>query len=218
MISKIYQTLDYCALGTIYCDEGGEAFWTDRHEASQRLGIKLATVLKNRLQLGGRSLYVGAGVAEIPMLVIETQELNRDVSAFNLRMAEVTILNEGCKSLPFTFYCAEAQTAAGHFDHIWMVSVFNDPERFPELSALGYGRANPATFNPYIFAQEREIVMSMTNDCLKKLTLPGLVTTSVEETPWIKQWCEANKIPFVIEKEDYPTAIVGDPVCFIRVG
>ena len=182
------------------------------------MGVKLATVLRHRLQPWGRSLYVGAGVAEIPMLVMETQELSREVAAFNLRKDEVDILNQACRALPFMFQGVEAQTAIGQFDHIWIVSALNDPERFPELSALTYGRANPVTFNPSAFTQEREAVLSITYDCLNKLTLPGLVTTSVEEIPWITQWCEQKKIPYMVNERHYPTAIVGDPICFIQIG
>ena len=66
LIKRVYQSLDYGTLATIYCDEGGDAFWHDRRGPCERLGVKLATVLTDRLESGGRSLYIGAGVAEIP--------------------------------------------------------------------------------------------------------------------------------------------------------
>jgi hypothetical protein len=40
----------------------------------------------------------------------------------------------------------------------------------------------------------------------------------VEEIPWITDWCEGQRLVCIIEDEDYPTAIVGDPVCLIRIG
>ena len=45
-----------------------------------------------------------------------------------------------------------------------------------------------------------------------------LVTTSVEEIPWITHWCEQEGLPYVVEEEDYPTAIVEDPICLIQIG
>ncbi len=217
-ISCMFRDLDYAALGRIYCDEGGEAFWKDRRGPCQRLGTKLAEALLGRLKRGGRSLYVGAGVAEIPVLAMETVELMREVAAYNLRAEEVALLNQACKALPFQFLNEEAWTATGTFDHVWIVSVLNDPERFPELSALSYGRANPVIFDVAAFTKEREAVFALTDGCLSKLTPPGLVTTSLEEIPWIVDWCTKREIPCAVEEEDYPTAIVEDPVCLVRIG
>ncbi len=217
-ISQIFDRLNYSRLGTIYCDEGGEEFWKDRRGPCQTLGIELAEVLLGRLRPAGRSLYVGAGVAEIPLLTVETIELGREVIACNLRANEVTLLNQACESLPFRFVSEDARTAKGRFDHVWMVSILNDPERFPQLSALSYGRANPVTFNPMVFVKEREKVFALVEGCLSKLRLPGLVTTSVEEIPWITDWCTRRRVSCVVEEEGYLTAIVEDPVCFIRLG
>lgn len=217
-IAGIFDRQDYAALGAIYCYDGGEEFWREKRGPCQRLGVELAEVLLERLRPGGRSLYVGAGVAEIPVLAMETMELGREVAVYNLREAEVILLNQACKSFPFQYRYGDAGTAPGRFDHLWIVSVLNDPERFPELSALSYGRANPAVFNAVAFGDERKEVRAITAACLKKLELPGLVTTSVEEIPWITDWCTNNHVPCAVEDKDYPTAIVEDPVCFIRVG
>lgn len=217
-IARIFDSLDYAALGPIYCHEGGDAFWEERRGPCQILGTKLAGVLRNRLSPNGRSLYVGAGVAELPVLAMETLELNRSVEADNLRADEVTLLNQACAGMPFEFRAKDAREAAGTFDHIWIVSVLNDPECFPELGALSSGRANPVTFDPAAFTIERQAVFALAAGCLAKIARPGLVTTSVEEIPWITDWCERQGIACAVEDEDYPTAIVEDPVCFIRIG
>jgi hypothetical protein len=217
-IAGIFERQDYAALGAIYCYEGGEEFWRAKRGPCQRLGIRLAEVLLGRLEPGGRSLYVGAGVAEIPMLAMETMELGRVVAAYNLREEEVVLLNQACKPFPFRFTSGDARAATGRVDHLWIVSVLNDPERFPQLAALSYGQANPVTFDPVAFGREREEVAALAAGCLEKLELPGLVTTSVEEIPWITEWCAKRNVACVVEKEDYPTAIVEDPVCCVRVG
>jgi len=217
-IAHVFDSLDYAALGPIYCDEGGNAFWEERRGPCQELGLKLAALLRDRLRPGGRSLYVGAGVAELPLLVMETTELHRTVAAYNLRAAEVAVLNGACAGLPFEVQAQDAREAKGPFDHLWIVSVLNDPECFPELGALSSGRANPVTFEPDSFTAERQAVLALAADCLEKIARPTLVTTSVEEIPWITDWCERHDVACVVEDEDYPTAIVQDPICFIRLG
>ena len=217
-IACIFENLDYAALGPIYCDEGGDAFWQERRGLCQELGGKLAAVMRDRLRPGGRSLYVGAGVAELPPLVMETAELHRTVAAYNLRADEAAVLNRACAALPFEFQAKDAREAEGPFDHLWIVSVLNDPECFPELGALSSGRANPVTFDPDSFTVERQAVLALAADCLEKIARPTLVTTSVEEIPWITDWCERHDVACVVEDADYPTAIVQDPICFIRLG
>src|SRR5207249_3802803 len=137
-------------------------------------------------------------------------------TAFNLRKAEVAVMNRACQraGIPLRIVAKDAATARGTFDHLWIVSVLNDPERVPQLSALAYGRANPATFKPAVCAREQRAVRKLVEACLRKLRLPALVTTSVEEIPWITAWCDRRRIRCVVEGKDYPTAIVGDPICF----
>lgn len=217
-ISSIFSQLDFQTLGHIYCDEGGDAFWKDRRKPCQQLGTNLAKALKSRLSKGGRSLYVGAGVAEIPPLLMETLDLAREVLPYNLRSTEVLVLNQACQKAGLTFFSNPAETAEGDFDHLWLVSVLNDPERFPELSALSYNRADPIHFDPIAFEKERQIVRDLLLACMQKLRKPALVTTTIEEQPWIIHWCHSREIPFRVETKTYPTALVGDPICFIWVG
>lgn len=218
LITDLFGRLDYEKLSPIYCDEGGDAFWNDRRGPCQTLGIALAEVLLNRLQGKGRSLYIGAGVAELPILLMEALDLGRSFEAYNLRAGEVEVLNQSCKGLPFRISGHDARSARGTFDHLWIVSVLNDPEQYPEVSALSYGRANPVTFDCTAFTDQRTKVLALADACLRKLALPALVSTSVEEIPWITEWCESYKIEYVVEEDDYPTAIVEDPVCFITLG
>ncbi|MGQ0696217.1 MAG: hypothetical protein ACT4OL_11680, partial [Nitrospiraceae bacterium] len=160
LIAKVFNHLDYRTLGLVYCHEGGDEFWHARKKPSQRLGIRVAEVLMRRLRPAGRSLYVGAGVTELPPLLVEAIDLQRQVAPYSLRRSEVAVLNRACRGLPVKFRRRDAASARGRFDHLWMVSVLNDPERFPHLAPLSYGEANPVTFNPVRFQQERRIVRS----------------------------------------------------------
>ena len=217
-IASIFATLDYSTLGRIYCYEGGAQFWRAKRKPCQVMGQRLARALMTRLKPGGRSLYVGAGVAELPPLFVETTELGRSVFPYNLRRMEVAALNRACRGTPVRFRAQDAAEARGTFDHLWIVSVLNDPERFPHLSPLSYGRADPVTFDPGRFQKERRTVQAIVDRCMPKVSRPGLVTTSAEEVVWIADWCHRHRIPYRVERNQYATALVGDPVCLIRIG
>lgn len=217
-IVHVFDRLDYAGLADIYCEEGGEAFWRARKAACRTLGSRVAERLKARLQPRGCSLYVGAGVAELPVLLMETLELGREVAVCTLRRKEAAILNRACAGLPCRYRAQDARRARGRFDHLWAVSVLNDPERFPQLSALSYGRAHPVTFEPRVFVRERRAVTALVDSVLRKLRHPGLVSTTVEELPWITAWCARHSVPCAMGARRHPTALVGDPVCFVRIG
>ena len=217
-IASVFDRLDYKRLESVYCYEGGDEFWQKKREPCRRLGMRVAEVLIRKLCPGGRSLYVGAGVTELPALLAESIELQRQVEPYNLRRSEVSILNRACRSLSVRFRAQDASSAAGLFDHLWIVSVLNDPERFPHLAPLSYGRADPVTFDPVQFRKERRIVQAIVDRCMVKLSVPGLVTTSTEEVVWIADWCHRHRIPYHVERKQYPTALVGDPICSIKVG
>jgi hypothetical protein len=218
LVTEVYGRLDYGALGPVYCYEGGDEFWRAKRGPCERLGSRIAVLLRRKVGRNGRSLYVGAGVAELPALVMETVGLGRTVEPYNLRRAEVTALNRACRSIPLTFHAVDAASAKGRFDHLWMVSVLNDPERFPNLSPLSYGRGNPLTLDPVKFDQERRSVRALVARCMGKLARPGLVTTTTEEVIWIAEWCHRHRVPYKVGKRYYPTALVGDPICFIQIG
>jgi hypothetical protein len=218
LIGGVFDRVDYKRLEPVYCYEGGDEFWRAKRRPCERLGINMSQALLRKLRPGGRSLYVGAGVAELPCLLAEAIELHRHVEPYNLRRSEVTALNRACRGTSVKFRASTAEKAKGTFDHLWIVSVLNDPERFPDLSPLSYGNANPVTFNPAKFKQQRRIVQSIVDRCMPKLSLPGFVTTSTEEVVWIADWCHRQNIPYRVERKQYPTALVGDPICFILVG
>jgi hypothetical protein len=99
-----------------------------------------------------------------------------------------------------------------------MVSVLNDPERFPHLSPLSYGRGNPLTLDTLKFEKERRIIRALVAGCMGNLARPGLVTTTTEEVIWIAEWCHRHRVPYLVGKRYYPTALVGDPICFMQIG
>ena len=217
-IKEIFARLDYARLGPIYCDEGGDEFWAAKRGLCQRLGMKLASALRPRLAPDGASLYVGAGVAEIPLVAMECLDLGRRVVACNLRKKEVLVLNRACAGLPIRFQHRDAASVKERVDHLWLVSVLNDPERFPELSTLSYGRANPVTFDARKFLPQQRTVATLVDRCLSRLTVPGLVTTTVEEAVWVAEWCHRKGIRYRIDRRTFASPTVGDPICLVRIG
>ena len=217
-IAETFDRLDYKRLAAVYCYEGGDEFWKSKRGPCRRLGMHIGQALLERLPAGGRSLYVGAGVAEVPTLLVESLDLHRSVLPCNLRRPEVATLNRACQGLPIRFHPTDARGARGTFDHLWIVSVLNDPERYPHVAALSYGRAIPLTFDPRGFTKERTILRTLVNRCMSKLMLPGFVTTSVEEVNWIADWCHRKRVPYRVGRQQFPTALVGDPICFLRIG
>lgn len=217
-IKEIFARLDYARLGPIYCDEGGDEFWAAKRGPCQRLGTKLANALLPYLARGGTSLYVGAGVAELPPMAMETLDLERQVVACNLRRQEVFVLNRACAGIPIRFRHQDAGSVKDGVDHLWLVSVLNDPERFPELSTLSYGRANPVTFDARKFLPQQRAVATLVDRCLSRLTVPGLVTTTVEEAVWVAEWCHRKNIRYRIDRRTFASPTVGDPICLVRIG
>ena len=109
-------------------------FWRAKREPCRRLGSQIGTALLARLKPGGRSLYVRAGVAELPAMLIESLDLHRSVLPYNLRRREVALLNRACRAYLYGFMRRMRHEPSGPFDHLWIVSVLNDPGA---VSAVG---------------------------------------------------------------------------------
>ena len=218
LVTEVYGRLDYGALGPVYCYEGGDEFWRAKRGLCQRLGNRVAVVLRKKLTRRGRSLYVGAGVAELPALIMETVELGRAVEPYNLRRAEVAALNRACRSIPLTFHASDAARAKGRFDHLWMVSVLNDPERFPHLSPLSYGRSNPLTLDPLKFDAERRIVRALVAVVWESLRSPDSSRPPQKKSYGLQSGAIGIECPIGLGNATIQTALVGDPICFIQIG
>ena len=85
LCQRVLDRLDWQALGEIYFHWGGEQFWRERLSKVVSLGEALGTRLLQQLPRGGASLWVGAGVAELPVLLAEVLLHERTVAAANLR-------------------------------------------------------------------------------------------------------------------------------------
>ena len=143
-LARLEGELDWRHLGELHCHEGGEDFFPQEQvDAMREAGLVLAAALGQRLSPGGRSLYVGAAIGELVVLLCESLVLGREVRALNLANEESTELNralaaveEACGfPLPRIEFLGPEEVE-GAFDHGWLVSVLNDPEAFPALLPL----------------------------------------------------------------------------------
>ena len=66
---RVFEAADWRALGEVYFHEDGEQHWADRRKLVVELGVQLARRLALQVPRGGASLWVGAGVAELPVLL-----------------------------------------------------------------------------------------------------------------------------------------------------
>ncbi|MCR9247992.1 MAG: hypothetical protein NXI31_23420 [bacterium] len=223
-VDAVLDALDWTALGAIYFHEDGEAELRGRREAIKDLGLELGKALLRRVPRGGRSLWVGAGLAELPVLLAETMNAGRGVVATNLRVAECELLNSALRrarvgdGLEFLPVDARDECIPGAFDHVGCISLFTDPETWPLLSDVTYGRIAPVQLDVEAFAAERENARSLANRLFEALARPGLVTTSAEEATWFLESATVAGVPYDADEQLIATAVVGDPVGFLRLG
>lgn len=223
LTERVLEHLDWAALGEIYFHWGGREFWQERRPQVLELGERLATALLPQLPRGGASLWVGAGVAELPALLAEVLLGGREVVAANLREQECAVLDAGLAAaapdvaLRFTPGDARTVAAGRTFDHLGCISVFTDPETWPLLSDVVYGRIAPVQIDVEQLVREREAARALAAGLFARLRRPGLITTSAEEAAWFLEQAEGAGAQVDASEDLVPTAVVGDPVGFLTV-
>ncbi|HZN41799.1 MAG TPA: hypothetical protein VFD82_23545 [Planctomycetota bacterium] len=223
LCQRVLERLDWQALGEIYFHWGGEQFWRERLPQVVALGERLGMRLLQQLPRGGASLWVGAGVAELPVLLAEVLLHERTVTAANLRERECEVMNAGllaaAPEVTLRFVAGDARTVepGRSFDHIGCISVFTDPETWPVISDMAYGRVAPVQLDVERFLAEREATRAVAKGLFARLQRPGLVTTSAEEVAWFLEQAEAHGASVEASEDLVATAVVGDPVGFLTV-
>jgi hypothetical protein len=222
-VRRVLDALDWKALGEIYFHWGGERFWRERRPRVEALGERLAKALAGRVPAGGSSLWVGAGVGELPVLLAEVLVCGRTVVATNLRAQECEVLAAGLAAgapdVPLRWRAEDARTAepGATFDHLGCISVFTDPETWPTLSDVAYGRIAPVQLDVERFVRERDEARALAHGLFARLRRPGLVTTSAEEASWFLEQAQACGTSVDAAERMIDTAVVGDPVGFLAV-
>ena len=131
---RVLDRLDWQALGEIYFHWGGEEFWEDKLPQVTTLGELLAKRLLSELPRGGSSLWVGAGVAELPVLLPEVLLHDRVVVAAKglfARLARPGLVTTSAEEVAWFLEQAEAVGATiDASEDLVETAVVGDPVGF----------------------------------------------------------------------------------------
>src|SRR6188768_4256268 len=137
-VSAVDAELDWELLGRAACDGDGTTFFdAEFRERILDTGLWFAEDLGARLEKGrGRSLYVGAEIAELPLILAEELVMKRRVEWLNIECAQTTELVRALRAvsarlgveLPVPRVDAVTNIEPASCDHVWLVSVLTDPD------------------------------------------------------------------------------------------
>lgn len=207
-MARLDSALDWGLLGDLYCHEGGEGFFPpEQREAIRDAGLAVAGDLGRHLAQGGASHYVGAAVAELPLILFETIVLGRRVHWTQLAGPE---LDELARAMGVVGGPAPTQAPLPTFevDHLWFASVLTDPEAFPALHDKLYERSAGGGDLEREHARATELVRGS----LTHLTPPALLSTTDEEAPFFLAACRALGWQLEFPEHGRLSGIVGDVV------
>ena len=222
---EVEGALDWPLLGRVYCHEGGDDFFDDeQREALREAGLHFASDVGERLgaRPKGRSLYLGAGVAELAPILLDALLLRREVAVVALPGPEPRELNRALAAaeealgfaLPRWSTKPLASLRRDGFDHLWMVSVLNDPEAFPALSKRLYDRGSPPA---RALARDRGAARNLLDEAFRRLEPPSDFATSEEELPLLVEAARSRRLRVEVEPAGRLSGIVGDVVRHGRI-
>jgi len=231
-LGALYAELDWDVLGDTYCHEGGESFFEpEQREALLDAGLHFASDLPGALAgLGevatGRSVYVGAALFELPLILCERLVLERDVVWLNRPGREINELNRALTvverrdgvALPRVATAELAALEPHTCDHVWLVSVLTDPEAFPALHDELYERAGTELATGRgDRAAEATHAAGLVERAFDALRLPGLLSTTDEELALVGAVARDRGLVLEVPERGRLTGIVGDVVRACRV-
>jgi hypothetical protein len=236
VLSEFGLELDWTALGNAYCEgEGAGFFGEEDRQALFDAGLHFASDLATALEPlpgrppatgPGRSLYVGAALAELTPLLCEVLVLGREVEAFSLDGDETRELNRALAAvaerlglrLPRIRTDALETGASGPVDHLWLVSVLNDPDAFPALHDELYDcHGNELATGRGELADDLARADELVSTALATLAPPALLTTTDEELALVGGACARRGWTLDAPDQARLSAIVGDAVRVCRV-
>jgi hypothetical protein len=219
--SVLDAALDWERLGVLHCHEGGESFFgVEDRGAILDAGLLFADDLAALLTPSGRSLYVGASVAELVPMLVESQILGRDVLWYEKETPVTTALTQALAQVAKELDCQVPlpkiedlpESSDPTCDHLWMVSVLTDPDVFPALhdrlyertGELATGRGDPAT--------ELAVAEELTTRALAFAKTPAIFSTTDEELRIVRPLCQRLGFDLRVPESARLSAVVGDPV------
>lgn len=225
-LSAVDAELDWERLGRAACEGDGTTFYDA--ELRQRIldtGLWFAEDLGALLEKGrGRSLYVGAEIAELPLLLAEHLVMKRRVEWLNIDCAQTTEIARAIGvvssrlglELPVPRVEAVTELEASSCDHVWMVSVLTDPDAFPALHDLLYERSGgPLATGRGSIADERRRAEALIEAVLERARVPCVLSTSEEELALFAPLVARRGLALELAPGGRLSSVVGDRV---RIG
>lgn len=220
--------LDWAEIGRTYCEgDGSDFFERGLRERVRDTALLFADDLANALGGShGASLYIGAAVAELPLILADHLVLGRAISWVNLDSIETRELARAIELVgermhlalprPHASYLASLTPAS--FDHIWLVSVLTDPDHFPALHDELYERTgtHEATGRGSL-DDERRRAGELIDRALDCAASPCVLSTTEEELTLICPRLAQLGWSLALSPGRRKTAIVGDRVCTGRL-
>lgn len=187
VLAELDATIRWEVLEPVYCSGDANGFFDEeRRGAIVDAGLKLASEIGEQLRPGGKSLYVGAAVAELAPMMFEAIVLNRKVAWITLDGPEAKELTRAIKNIDSHLPTPRTGEWRGADlrprDHVWMTSVLTDPEAFPALHDRLYKRQGTKDAvrggKP---KRERELAVELVRNALAAAAKDTLLCTTDEE-------------------------------------
>ncbi len=223
VLGTIQAELDWERLGRAYCEgDGTDFFDAELRERWLDVGLQIADGIARELRGAlGRSLYVGAALAEVPTMLVESIVLGRDIVWINLANDEIDELARVMQlvseqfdvALPLPRFDALETLPRASFDHVWMVSVLTDPDHFPALHDELYERhgTDLATGRGSL-GDNRARAEELAGRVLDAASPNALVTTSDEELEVLRPLARSRQLELRPIDSGRLSALVGDNV------
>lgn len=223
VLGTIQAELDWERLGRAYCDgDGTDFFDAQLREQWLDVGLQIADGIARELRgASGRSLYVGAALAEVPTMLVESIVLGRDVVWINLPGDEIDELTRVMRfvskqfdiALPLPIFEALDTLPRASFGHVWMVSVLTDPDHFPALHDELYERhGTDLATGRGVLADDRARAEALASHALDAASHNALVTTSDEELELLRLAARSHRLDLRAVDAGRISALVGDNV------
>jgi hypothetical protein len=229
VLTELEAELDWELLARCYCAGSAVGFFAPQRRAQVfDVGMELASEVEACLPQPciGRSLYVGAAVAELAPILMERLVLEREVLWLNRPGPELDELARGLSviaaktglSLPAPSSAELEDLPLEPCDHLWLVSVLTDPEAFPALHDALYERAGtPLATGRGDLALERARAAELVDRLLDRAVLPCAFTTTDEELAIVGPRAAARRLELVVPEHYRLSALAQDPVRVCRL-
>jgi len=227
-INALDAELNWELLGRAYCEGDGAGFFDAAlRERIVDSGLSFADDLGRALgDAPGCSLYLGAEIAELPLILAERLVLGRRVEWLNVDAPQTRELVRAVEAvsarmlveLPAPRVRALASIEPASCDHLWMVSVLTDPDSFPALHDALYERAGgPLATGRGSLDDDRHLAGALVEALLDRGAASCVLSTTDEEWTVVEPLVARRGWVPRLARGGGLSAIVGDRVRIRRL-